>query len=298
MRYQFIQEQAGQFPLAALCRVLRVSRNGYAAWRRRSPSRRSQQAQELLVHIRAAHQRSRGAYGSPRVHQELKGGGVSCGLNRVARLMQKHQITARPLRRFAVTTDSEHSQPVAPNRLAQKGHQDFRVERPNTAWSGDITYLWTGEGWLYLSVVLDLYSRRVIGWSMRTTLDRSLVIGALQGALAQRSPAAGLICHSDRGSQYASADYQALLAGAGALCSMSRRGNCYDNAPVESFFASLKRELVRRTSFATREEARVAVFEWIAVWYNRQRRHSSLGYLSPEQFERQYNQPESMRLAA
>jgi putative transposase len=257
-------------------------------------SRRGQHEQELLTLIREAHRRSRGTYGSPRIHQELRHGGTACSLNRTARIMQKHQVTARPLRRFAVTADSDHSLPVAPNRLVQ----DFRADRPNTVWSGDITYLWTGEGWLYLSVVLDLFSQRVVGWSMRPTMERSLVIGAMEGALAQRTPAAGLICHSDRGSQYASADYQALLAGAGALPSMSRRGNCYDNAPVESFFASLKRELIHRTSFETREEARLAVFEWIAVWYNRQRRHSSLGYISPEQFEKQYSQPEPMRMAA
>ena len=281
MRYQFIQEYAGQFSFSALCRVMRVSRSGFTAWTKRSLSRRGRQEQELVAQIRAAHQKSRGTYGSPRIHQELKGDGVSCSKNRVARLMRKHRITARPLRRFAVTTDSGHRLPVAPNRLAQ----DFRVDGPNAAWSGDITYVWTGEGWLYLAVVLDLSSRRVVGWSMGPTLDRSLVVEALQGALAQRRPAAGLICHSDRGSQYASGDYQALLHRAGALCSMSRRGNCYDNAPVESFFASMKRELVHRRSFTTREEARVAVFEWIAVWYNRKRRHSALGYLSPEQFE-------------
>lgn len=294
MRYPFIQEHAGRFPLSALCRVMRVSRSGYALWQKRSQSRRSREEQELLRHIQAAHRRSRGTYGSPRVHQELQGSGVSCSENRVARIMRKHRVTARPLRHFAVTTDSAHALPVAPNRLAQ----DFRAERQDAVWSGDITYLWTGEGWLYLAVVLDLYSRRVVGWSMQATLERSLVIDALQGAVSLRNPAAGLLCHSDRGSQYASADYQALLGEVGALCSMSRRGNCYDNAPVESFFASLKRELVHRTSFATREEARAAVFEWIAVWYNRQRRHSALGYLSPEQFERQYNPCEPMRMAA
>jgi transposase InsO family protein len=277
---------------------MQVSRSGYRAWRERPESRRGQQEQALLLHIRAAHQQSRGTYGSPRVHQELRQNGVACSVNRVARLMRKHRITARPLRRFQVTTDSDHAQPVAANLLAQGGRRDFTAERPDRVWSGDITYLWTGEGWLYLSVVLDLFSRRVIGYSMQTTLDRRLVLDALDGALASRAPPAGLICHSDRGSQYASADYQQALRRAGALCSMSRRGNCWDNAPVESFFASLKRELVHRTSFATRQEARVAVFDWIAVWYNRKRRHSALGYLSPEQFEQRYDQQEPMRLAA
>lgn len=175
MRYQFIQQQEGRFPVWALCRVLRVARSGYAAWQKRPPSRRSQEEQALLVHIRTAHRQSKGTYGSPRVHQELRQGGIACSLNRAARIMRKHRITARPLRRFAVTTDSNHSLPVAPDRLAQ----DFRVERPNTVWSGDITYLWTGEGWLYLCVVLDLFSRRVVGWSMQPTLERSLVIRPL-----------------------------------------------------------------------------------------------------------------------
>jgi transposase InsO family protein len=208
--------------------------------------------------------------------------------------MRKYEITARPLRRYVTTTDSNHPLPVAHNRLEQK----FTVEQPNTRWSADITYLWTGEGWSYLAVVLDLYSRRVVGWSLKETLDRSLVLSALQGALMQRNPGAGLICHSDRGSQYASGDYQALLSGAGALCSMSRKGNCYDNAPVESFFASLKRELIHRCTFSTRKEARSAVFEWIAVWYNRKRRHSTLGYLSPDQFEQQHLSQDPMRRAA
>lgn len=294
MRYQFIKEHIGLFPLSALCRVLRVSRSGYAVWRKRLPSRRSQQEQVLLAHIQAAHRQSRGTYGSPRIHQQLRRGTIACSLGRVTRIMRKHGVTARPLRRFAVTTDSDHALAVAPNRLAQ----DFTAPQPDAVWSGDITYLWTREGWLYLSVVLDLFSRRVVGWSMQPTLDRSLVIDALQSALTLRNPEPGLICHSDRGSQYASGDYQALLGGAGALCSMSRRGNCYDNAPVESFFASLKRELVHRAAFATREEARATVFEWIAVWYNRKRMHSSLGYVSPEQYEEQYNQPEPTRLAA
>ena len=176
-------------------------------------------------------------------------------------------------------------------------NRQFSADAPNTKWSCDITYVYTREGWLYLAVVLDLFSRRVVGWAMADNLDRSLVLDALQMALTSRKPAAGLLCHSDRGSQYASGDYQEALKKAGALCSMSRKGNCYDNAPTESFFASLKRELVYRTAFATREEARAALFEWIAVWYNRKRRHSTVGYVSPEEFEQQ-NQPDTMRKAA
>jgi putative transposase len=285
VRYRFIKEQEVGFSVAALCRVLRVSRSGYSAWKHRTPSERNRQEQTLLIEIRAAHQESRGTYGSPRIFQELRAKEVACSRNRVARLMRKHEITA--------TTDSNHPLPVAPNRLERK----FTAEEPNTHWSADITYLWTGEGWLYLSVVLDLYSRRVVGWSMKDSLDRSLVMTALESALQQRNPGAGLICHSDRGSQYASGDYQALLSRVGAVCSMSRKGNCYDNAPVESFFASLKRELIHRKAFSTREEARSAVFEWIAVWYNRKRRHSSLGYLSPDQFEQQHLPEMTLRAA-
>ena len=212
------------------------------------PSERIQQEQSLLAEICAAHLQNRGTYGSPRIPQELQARAVACSRNRAARIMRKYDITARQLRRYVTTTDSNHPRPVAPNRLGQK----FTAEEPNTHGSADITYLWTGEGWLYLSVVLDLYSRRVVGWSMKDNLDRSLLMRALECALQQRNPGAGLICHSDRGSQYASGDYQALLSEAGAICSMSRKGNCYDNAPVESFFASLKRELIHRQTFATR----------------------------------------------
>jgi transposase InsO family protein len=272
---------------------LQVSRSGYSSWKKRSPSRRSQEEAELLVRIRAAHQESRGTYGSPRIHRELRENAIACGQHRVARIMRKHQITARPIRRSVKTTDSNHTRPVAPNRLDRK----FTVEAPNTHWSADITYLWTDEGWLYLAVVIDLHSRRVVGWSVQKTLDRSLVLDALKSALLRRAPEIGLVCHSDRGVQYASEDYQKLLAEVGAVCSMSRKGNCYDNAPVESFFASLKREVAHRGSFATREAARSAIFEWIAIWYNRKRRHSTLGYLSPEQFEMQHS-PELMRRAA
>jgi len=256
VRYSFIQQQEGRFSVSALCRALRVSRSGYSAWKRRRPSRRAKEEQSLLIEIRAAHQESKGTYGSPRIHRDLLAREFTCSENRVARIMRKYDITARPLRQYVTTTDSNHPLPVAPNRLERK----FTAEEPNTHWSADITYLRTGEGWLYLAVVLDLYSRRVIGWSMRDTLDRSLPLAARESALSQRNPEAGLICHSDRGSQYASGDYQTLLTEAGAVCSMSRKGNCYDNAkgncydnaPVESFFASLKRELIHRQTFATR----------------------------------------------
>jgi putative transposase len=214
---------------------------------------------------------------------ELREKGIRCSRNRLVRLMKKHQITARPLRRFMVTTQSDPGLPVAENLLGRQ----FSTEASNHKWTADITYVWTAEGWLYLAILLDLFSRRVVGWAMGTTLERSLVLSALDMALTSRRPEAGLLCHSDRGSQYASSDYQKALQQAGVLCSMSRKGNCYDNAPTESFFASLKRELVYRTWFASRKEARAAIFEWIAVWYNRKRRHSAIGYISPEQFEQQ-----------
>jgi transposase InsO family protein len=273
---------------------MQVSTSGYVDWQKRLPSRRALEEQELLASIRQEYHASRGTYGSPRLHKELREKGIRCRRNRLVRLMKKHQITARPLRRFVVTTDRDHALPVADNLLKRQ----FTADTPNRKWTADITYVWTGEGWLYLAVVVDLFSRRVVGWAMSHTLERSLVIEALQMALISRKPAAGLLCHSDRGSQYASDDYQQALQKAGAICSMSRKGNCYDNAPTESFFASLKRELVYRTSFATRQEARAVLFEWIAVWYNRKRRHSAVGYLSPEQFEQQYQQPETRRLAA
>lgn len=288
MRYPFIfeQRQEGRYGVWVLCRVMKVSPSGYFAWRRRAlgrKGRRHQENERLLLAIRATWKKSHKTYGSPRVFAELRAQGDKCGRHRVARLMRKHGLSAQVRRRFVVTTDSKHDLPVAANLVDQQ----FATDDPNARWTADITYLWTKEGWLYLAGVLDLCSRRLVGWSMQDSLDRSLVIDALDAALGLRRPGAGLVCHSDRGSQYASDDYQKRLRAAGAVCSMSRKGNCYDNAPMESFFASLKRELVHRCVFATKEEARRAVFWWIEVWYNRQRRHSALGYLSPEQFEQQ-----------
>ena len=273
---------------------MQVSRSGYRDWQKRLPSRRSLEEQELLAAIRQEYHSSRGTYGSPRLHRELRKQGIRLSRHRLVRIMRKYVITARPLRRFVVTTDSNHALPVAENIL----HRQFAAAAPNTKWTADMTYVWSGQGWLYLTVVLDLFSRRIVGWAMAETMERSLVIDALQMALTSRKPAAGLLCHSDRGSQYASGDYQTALKKAEAVCSMSRKGNCYDNAPTESFFASLKRELVYRTTFATREEARAALFEWIAIWYNRKRLHSAVGYVSPEEFEQHYQQPDTRRLVA
>ena len=273
---------------------MQVSRSGYSHWRAQAQTRRAREEETLLRMIRCCHQQSRGTYGSPRIWQECRAEGVRCSENRIARIMRKYRITARPLRRAVKTTDSAHGLPVAGNVV----NRAFAVQQKNTVWSGDITYVWTDEGWMYLSVVIDLFSRRVVGWSMRSTLERSLVIEALQQAIADRRQGPGLVCHSDRGSQYASHEYQELIRNTGVVCSMSRKGDCYDNAPVESFFASLKLELVYRSRFETRAAARAAIFEWIAVWYNRKRRHSTLGYKSPEQFEWENQQPTATRQAA
>ena len=246
----------------------------------RPPSLRQSQNAALLAEIRRVHERSRQTYGSPRIHAELRAQGHRCNHKRIERLMQQHRIRARQARRFHRTTDSLPSLPVAPNRL----NQEFHAGTPNQVWTADITYLDTAEGWLYLATVLDLYSRRIVGWAMAEHMETSLVRDALQMALTQRHPAAGLLHHSDQGRQYASAEYQAVLTAHGVECSMSRRGNCYDNAVHESFFGTLKSECADGR-FASRTAARQCVFEYIEVWYNRQRRHSALGYLSPHDFE-------------
>ncbi|MFP2962870.1 IS3 family transposase, partial [Myxococcus sp. 1LA] len=226
--------------------------------------------------------KSRGTYGSPRVHAELRAKGRRVSRKRVARLMGQQGLAARRTRRFVHTTDSRHTQPVASNVLAR----DFSADAPNRTWVTDITYVWTRQGWLYLAVVLDLFSRLVVGWAMGEFIDRHLVLGALDMALKRRRPPRGLLHHSDRGSQYSSEDYQRALASRGIECSMSRKGNCWDNAVAESFFSTLKMELVHDADFATRDQARAALFEYIEVFYNRQRRHSTLGYVSPVEYER------------
>ncbi len=273
---------------------MQVSRSGYYAWCKRTPSRRAQDNQRLAEQIKAVHQESEQTYGSPRIYHELKAQGIPCSEKRIARLMRLSGMSAVRPRRFVLTTHSAHNLPVADNLLARQ----FGSQTPNTRWTADITYVWTQEGWLYLAVILDLFSRPIVGWAMGATLEHSLVLSALDSALGNRRPACGLLCHSDRGSPYASDDYHTRLQEAGIVCSMSRQGNCFDNAPAESFFASLKRELIHRVSFATRAEARRVVFYWIEVWYNRKRRHSSLGYLSPEAFEWQYQQQSQRPMAA
>jgi transposase InsO family protein len=231
--------------------------------------------------IEDIHKSSRGTYGSPRILAELKGLGFKCSQKRIERLMKKHGIRAKTRRKFKVTTDSKHDLPVASNVLKR----NFSPNRPNAVWGGDITYVWTKEGWLFLAVMIDLWSRQVVGWSMDERMTRELTLNTLKMAINRRNPEEGLLHHTDRGSQYASADYQKLLKAHKMICSMSRRGNCWDNAVVESFFHSLKTEMVYWEEFETREEAQRKIFEWIEVFYNRQRRHSTLGYLSPMNFE-------------
>lgn len=235
----------------------------------------------LLSEIRVIHRKSRETYGSPRVTAELRDRGIRCGRNRVARIMRDNGICAKMRRKFKRTTDSRHNLPVAANLL----DQDFAVGRPNSVWAGDITYVPTDEGWLYLATVLDLYSRQVVGWSMKRRMTRDLVVDALKQAVGRRKPPPGLIHHSDRGSQYASGEFQELLNKHGFLCSMSRKGNCYDNACVESFFGTLKTEMICFERYKTRDDARRSIFEYIEVFYNRQRKHSTLGYKSPVEFE-------------
>ncbi len=227
------------------------------------------------------HKASRKTYGSPRILAELKGLGIPCSKSRLERLMKKHGIRAKTRRKFRITTDSKHSHPIAPNVL----ERNFSPSTPNATWAGDITYVWTEEGWLFLAVIIDLYSRQVVGWSMNERITRELTMEALKMAINRRNPGPGLVHHTDRGSQYASGDYRRLLNAHKMICSMSRKGNCWDNAPVESFFHSLKTEMIYWEKFTTREEARRKIFEWIEVFYNRQRRHSTLGYLSPANFE-------------
>jgi putative transposase len=284
MRFAFIAAHTEAFHVPTMCRVLRVKKASYDAWVNRPPSERALKDAELADAIKGIHDTSRRTYGSPRVHAELKAQGKPHGEKRVARLMQEDGLRATTSRRFRVTTDSNHAHPIAPNVLDRQ----FAVAPaapPDRVWVGDITYLTTREGWLYLAVVLDLGSRRVIGWAMRHTLEGALTRDALTMALTGRQPEPGLLHHSDRGSQYAAGEYQDLLAAHAVECRMSRVGNCWDNAVAESFFATLKRELADGADWATREEARTAVVEYIELWYNQQRRHSSLGYLSPAAFE-------------
>ena len=284
MRYQFIEEHRADYPVTLLCRVMQVVRSGYYAWRNEPLSLRKVADLVLLQHIEDIFEEGRQTYGSARIQGILADQGICCGRERVARLMQVAGLKPKPRRPFRViTTDSRHQLPVAPNQL----DQDFTADGPDQKWATDITYVATAEGWLYLAVVLDLYSRRIVGWAMSDSLQRQLVIDALKMAIAARKPAPGLLHHSDRGSQYASHDYQALLTRAKMVSTVPvrRKGNCYDNAMAESFFGTLKTELVYHRQYATHAEARADIFEYIEVFYNRIRCHSALGYKSPVRFE-------------
>ena len=285
MTYRFIEQHTDQWPVRLLCEALEVSASGYYAWRARPASAARQRRDALLVEARAIHQEVKERYGSPRLHAELVARGQCCCVNTVAKLMADNGIRAKTARKFRHTTDSNHDLAVADNLLDRQ----FGPDGPNVAWSADITYIPTADGWLYLAVVEDLFSRMIVGWSMGASMTSRLVVDALDMAIGRRVPEQGLLAHSDRGSQYASEHYQLLLARHGISCSMSRVAQCWDNAPVESFFASLKKELVHHERYTTREEAKVSIFEYVEAFYNRTRRHSSLGYLSPAEFERSYN---------
>lgn len=281
MKFAFIEEKKVAFPIEPMCRVLGVSRSGYYAWRKRPASARTKADERLAVEVVAAHKRSRSTYGSPRVHAELRARGVRVGRKRVERLMRENRIQARRKRRFRRTTDSNHPNPVAPNVLARR----FEPASPNAVWVTDVTYVWTDEGWLYLAIMLDLFARKAVGWATSAVNDTALALAALDAALTARRPPPGLIHHSDRGSPYASADYRAALETRGIVASMSRTGDCWDNSVAESFFATIKAELIDVTRFATRAAATAAIADYIERFYNPQRRHSYLGFLSPIEFE-------------
>jgi putative transposase len=281
VKFSFIQEHKDSWPVTVMADLLGVSTAGFYAWRDRPISERQQRRDRLLVEIKAIHEEFKGRYGSPRIHAELVDREHGCCVNTVAEVMRQAGIRAKTARKFKHTTDSNHKRPVADNVL----DREFEVDAPNQAWVADITYIPTREGWLYLAVVEDLYSRLIVGWSMDSTMTSRLVVDALEMAVARRLPGEELLAHSDRGSQYASEHYQQLLGRYGIQCSMSGVGQCWDNAPAESFFASLKKELVHDEDYQTRAEAIASIFEFIEVFYNRQRRHSTLGYVSPAEYE-------------
>ena len=282
MRFRLIEDHRDIWPVRVICDALSVSPSGFYAWRSRPESPRKIANRELLANIRRIHVQHRERYGAPRIHAELRAEGHAVNRKRVARLMRQNGIRARVPRRYRVcTTDSKHSLPVAENLL----NQNFVADRPDQIWLADITYIPTAEGWLYLAVLLDLFTRKVVGWAMRDHMRAELTIAALTMAIQRRRPRVGLVHHSDRGSQYAAGDYRAILQAAAITQSMSRKGNCWDNAPMESFFGTLKTELVHQREYLDRDAARRDLFAYIEGYYNRQRRHSAIGYITPEQAE-------------
>lgn len=282
MRFRFVEENRGKVPMKRLCRIMNVSSRGFRAFRSRPISQSQRKDMVLLAHIREQHHLSLGSYGRPRMTEELKELGFDVGHRRVGRLMRQNGISVVRTRKHKVTTDSNHKFNIVPNLL----NRDFTAAKPNQKWVVDISYVWTQEGWLYLAVALDLYSRRVIGWAVSNRMKRDLAIRALEMAIALRRPAKGCIHHSDRGSQYCSHDYQKILREHGFKASMSGKGNCYDNAAMETFFKTIKAELIWRHSWQTRRAAEIAIFEYINGFYNPRRRHSALGWKSPLAFER------------
>ncbi len=289
MRFAFIRAEEASYPVSLLCSMLEVSRSGYYAWCDRPLSKRAEADRALAAEIIDIHARSKQRYGSPRIHEELIDNNTRVSRKRVARVMRDNGISAQIKPRFVKTTDSNHEFPIAPNLL----ERNFTTDAPNKAWVGDITYVRTLQGWLYLAVLIDLFSRRVVGWAMSERIDTALVTSALHMAVAQRKPARGLIHHTDRGSQYAAHDHRNALKDIGAECSMSRKGDCWDNAVAESFFASLRKELTNRVVFTNPDVARTHVFEYIEAFYNRERRHSTIGYKSPVSFEKQMSKAQA-----
>jgi len=279
MKYAFIDAQRSHHAVSKLCKALRVSASGYYAARARPPSARAQRQSSLAVKIREVHMASRQTYGAPRVHAELAAQGIACCRNTVAKLMRREQIVPRAIRAFRVTTDSSKTKEVSPNLVKRR----FKAKRPNACWLSDATYIPTREGWLYLAAVLDVYSRAIVGWGMSHSLGGKLAADALTMAIARRG--VPQIVHSDRGSTYATWVYRDIIKKHGIRQSMSRKGDCYDNAPMESFFHSLKTELVMHCDYQTRDEARASVFDYLEVFYNRQRRHSTINYVAPLVFE-------------
>jgi transposase InsO family protein len=281
VRYQFIEDHQEDWPIQRQCQVLQVTRSGYYAWQKRPISATAQKRAELTRQVQTVYAQNRRVYGAPRIHEELQASGHSCNRKTVAKVMKQAGLRSIMTRKFRVTTtDSNHPHPVADNIV----NRHFDPEEPNRVWTADITYIPTQEGWLYLAAVKDLYSRKIVGWSMSDGMESRLVVDALQMAIRRELPGDGLVAHSDRGVQYASEHYQRILNQNQITCSMSRKGNCWDNAPMESFFSTLKRELVHHEDYHTRNQARQSLFEYIEVFYNRVRRHSALGYLSPVQF--------------
>lgn len=281
MKYAFIRAHSKQYKVSRLCEVLEVSSSGYYDWRDRPESARAKRNRQLVTMIQVFHKSSRETYGSPRIHQDLVASGECVGLNRVAKLMSQNGIRSKMAKKFAVTTDSKHTLQPAPDRLKRQ----FSVDAPDRAWVSDTTFIPTRQGWLYLAVVIELYSRQVLGWAMGSRNNARLIQDALTMALWRRSKTGSVIMHSDQGSTYASADYQRLLKDNTLLCSMSRKGECLDNAVAESFFGTLKTELVDHEDYRTKEDAKRSLFEYIEIFYNRRRRHSYLGYVSPAEYE-------------